>query len=125
MQTVIAVDALGCDRGPKPEIEGVILAARHYGVKILLVGPEQQLRNELAHHPSARELPIDIVNATEVIGMHEKAAQAVRTKRDGTLQEVRTLVESGGDLSKASELLARMKYYARYLDEVEGREAEL
>ena len=48
-----------------------------------------------------------------------------RVLRDGTLQEVRTLIESGGDLSKASELLARMKYYARYLDEVEGREPEI
>src|SRR5436305_15019242 len=95
MQTVIAVDALGCDRGPKPEIEGVILAARHYGVKILLVGPEQQLRSELAHHPSARELPIDIVHATEVIGMHEKAAQAVRTKRDSTMRVGLRLVKNG------------------------------
>jgi molecular chaperone HscB len=52
-------------------------------------------------------------------------ADGVRAKRDGTLQEVRTLIESGGDLSQAAELLARMKYYARYLDEVEGREPEI
>ncbi|PYP82595.1 MAG: phosphate acyltransferase PlsX [Candidatus Angelobacter sp. Gp1-AA117] len=94
MQTVIAVDAMGSDRAPKPEIEGVILAARHYGLKILLVGPEQQLRSELAHHPSAHELPIEVVNATEVIGMHEKA-QAVRTKRDSTLRVGLKLVKNG------------------------------
>ena len=52
-------------------------------------------------------------------------AGAVREKRDRTLREVRTLVENGGDLAKAAELLARMRYYARYLDEVEGRSAEL
>jgi glycerol-3-phosphate acyltransferase PlsX len=96
MQTVIAVDAMGSDRAPKPEIEGVILAARHYGVKILLVGPEQQLRSELAHHPSADELPIEVVNATEVIGMHDKAAQAVRTKRDSTMRVGLKLVKNGG-----------------------------
>lgn len=95
MQTVIAVDAMGSDRAPKPEIEGVIVAARHYGVKILLVGPEQQLRNELAHHPSARELPIEVVNATEIIGMHEKAVQAVRTKRDSTMHVGLRLVKNG------------------------------
>ena len=95
MQTVIAVDAMGSDRAPKPEIEGVILAARHYGVKVLLVGPEQQLRSELAHHPSARELPIEVVNATEVIGMHEKAAQTVRTKKDSTMRVGVKLVKSG------------------------------
>jgi molecular chaperone HscB len=51
----------------------------------------------------------------------EPFAQAVREKRDRTLAEVRSAVERG-DLEKAAELLARMKYYARYLDEVEGRE---
>jgi molecular chaperone HscB len=52
-------------------------------------------------------------------------AAGVREKRDQTLREVRHLVENGGDLSRAAELLARMRYYARYLDEVEGRSAEL
>jgi glycerol-3-phosphate acyltransferase PlsX len=86
MQTVIAVDAMGSDKAPKPEIEGVIHAVRNYKVKVLLVGPEQLLKHELALHPSARNLPIEIVNATEVIGMHEKAAQAVRSKRDSTMR---------------------------------------
>ena len=52
-------------------------------------------------------------------------AAGVREKRDQTLRQVRNLVENGGDLSHAAELLARMRYYARYLDEVEGRSAEL
>jgi molecular chaperone HscB len=52
-------------------------------------------------------------------------AAGVREKRDRTLAEVRRLVESGGDLKEAAELLARMRYYARYLDEVEGRSVEL
>jgi molecular chaperone HscB len=52
-------------------------------------------------------------------------AAGVREKRDQTLREVRHLVENGGDLSHAAELLARMRYYARYLDEVEGRSVEL
>ena len=52
-------------------------------------------------------------------------AAGVREKRDQTLLDVRRLVENGGDLSRAAELLARMRYYARYLDEVEGRSVEL
>ena len=55
----------------------------------------------------------------------EELARGVREKRDRTLSEVRALVENGGDLARAAELLARMRYYARYLDEVEGRAAEL
>ncbi|HYS09550.1 MAG TPA: Fe-S protein assembly co-chaperone HscB [Myxococcales bacterium] len=52
-------------------------------------------------------------------------AADVREKRDRTLQQVKALVENGGDLARAAELLARMRYYARYLDEVEGRSVEI
>ena len=38
-----------------------------------------------AGHPTARNLPIDVVNATQVIEMEEKAVQAVRTKRDSSM----------------------------------------
>ncbi len=55
----------------------------------------------------------------------EALARGVRQKRDATLAQVRELVQRGGDLSQAAELLARMRYYARYLDEVEGRGAEI
>jgi len=95
MRTVIALDAMGSDRAPKPEVEGAILAARHYDAGVILVGPEAQIRAELAHHPSHRGLPIEIVNATEVIGMHEKAVQAVKTKRDSTMRVGVRLVREG------------------------------
>jgi len=85
VEIAIAVDAMGADRHPKPEIEGALLAARHYGVRVLLVGPEDLLRRELAGHPTARSLPIDVVNATQVIEMEEKAVQAVRTKKDSSM----------------------------------------
>ncbi len=86
MRTVIALDAMGSDRAPKPEVEGAILAARYHNAAVLLVGPEAQLRAELHHHPSARGLPIDVVNATEIIGMHDKAALAVKSKRDSSMR---------------------------------------
>ncbi len=96
MPIVIAVDAMGSDRAPKPEVEGAILAARHHDVHVLLVGPEEQIRAELRHHPAAFPLPnVQIVHASEVIGMHEKAAQAVRSKRDSTLRVGLRLVREG------------------------------
>jgi len=58
-------------------------------------------------------------------GSVEELARGVREKRDQTLAAVRELVQRGGDLAQAAELLARMRYYARYLDEVEGRSAEI
>jgi phosphate acyltransferase len=95
MRTVIAVDAMGSDRAPKPEVEGAIQAARHYQVRVLLVGREEQIIQELAYHPSAANLPIEIVPATEIIGMHEKAAQAVRSKRDSSMRVGLRLVREG------------------------------
>ncbi len=77
---------MGSDRAPKPEIEGAILAARHHDVEVILVGPEGRIRAEMELHPSAQDLPIRIVHASEVIGMHEKAAHAVRSKRDSSLR---------------------------------------
>lgn len=93
--TTIAVDAMGADRAPKPEVEGAILAARHYDVRVLLVGQEDVVRAELEHHPAARQLPIEVVHASEVIGMHEKAAQAVRSKRDSSMRVGLRLVREG------------------------------
>ena len=91
----IAVDAMGSDRAPKPEVEGAIQAARLGLAKVILVGPEAQLRDELALHPSAAKLPIEIVNATQVISMDEKAATAVRSKRDSTMRVGLRLVREG------------------------------
>lgn len=95
MPTTIAVDAMGADKAPKPEVEGAILAAKHHNVRVLLVGREEQLRAEMAHHPSAAHLPIELVNATEVITMDEKAAQAVRSKRDSSMRVGLRLVREG------------------------------
>ena len=86
METIIALDAMGSDRAPKPEIEGALAAARNYGVKVLLVGPEELLKRELTNHPSASYLPIEVVHASEVIGMQDKAAKAVRSKKDSSIR---------------------------------------
>jgi phosphate acyltransferase len=95
MPSVIALDAMGSDRAPKPEIEGAIHAARNYGLHVLLVGPDAILRAELDRHPSASHLPITIVHASEVITMEDKAVQAVRSKRDSSMRVGLRLVREG------------------------------
>jgi phosphate acyltransferase len=96
MPTTIAIDAMGSDKAPKPEVEGAILAARHLDVHVLLVGPEDQVRAELRSHPSAHFLSnIKIVHASEVIGMQEKAAQAVRSKKQSTMHVGLRMVREG------------------------------
>jgi glycerol-3-phosphate acyltransferase PlsX len=95
MPSVIALDAMGSDRAPKPEIEGAIHAARNYGVRVLLVGPEATIKAELDRHPAAARLPIEIVHASEVITMQDKAVKAVRAKRDSSMRVGLRLVREG------------------------------
>jgi len=86
---------MGSDRAPKPEIEGAILAARQHHVHVLLVGKEEVLSQELAHHRQAARLPIEIVHASEAITMEDKAAQALRAKRDSSMRVGLRLVPEG------------------------------
>ena len=95
MPGVIALDAMGSDRAPKPEVEGAIQAARRFGIQVMLVGPEERLRAEFFRHPFSRSLPITIVHASEVITMDDKAVQAVRAKRDSSMRVGLRLVREG------------------------------
>src|ERR1700677_3984951 len=95
MPSVIALDAMGSDRAPKPEVEGAIHAARNYNVRVLLVGPKDIVQAELDRHPSFARLPIEVVHASEVITMEDKAVQAVRSKRDSTMRVGVRLVRDG------------------------------
>jgi len=99
MPSVITLDAMGSDKAPRPEVEGAIHAARHYGVRVILVGLEDKIKAELRRHPTAAFLPIEVVHASEIIGMDEKAVQAVRAKRDSSirvgLRHVREGVSAG------------------------------
>src|SRR5689334_23376250 len=85
MPTVIAVDAMGSDRAPKPEVEGAIQAARHHDIHVQLVGREHDIRAELRNHPAAHGLPIHVTHASDVIGMQEKV-EADRSKRDSSMR---------------------------------------
>jgi glycerol-3-phosphate acyltransferase PlsX len=100
----IVLDAMGSDKAPEPEIRGAILAARHLDVRVHLVGPEDLLRPRLREglrlHSGARlgqkaRLPIFIQQASEWITMDDKAAQAVRSKRDSSMRVGLKMVREG------------------------------
>lgn len=82
----IVVDAMGSDKAPESEIRGAILAARQYGVRVHLAGPENIIRPILRQHLRGQHLPVFIVPASEWITMDDKAAQAVRSKRDSSMR---------------------------------------
>jgi len=94
MPSVIALDAMGSDKAPRPEIEGALQAARHHDAHVLLVGPETRLKPDLARYPGARHLPVEIVHAAEYITMEDKV-EAIRAKRDSSIRVGLRLVRDG------------------------------
>jgi glycerol-3-phosphate acyltransferase PlsX len=93
--TTIAVDAMGGDHAPKSEIEGSIRAASTLDVSIVLVGKQEVLEQELRAHPVAKDLPIRIQNATEVVTMEDSAGKALRGKKDSSIRVACRLQRDG------------------------------
>src|SRR6185437_16741811 len=91
----IAVDAMGGDRAPVPEVEGAIHAARQYGHRVLLVGNSPAVERELKNHKSIGDLPIEVIHAPDRITMHDHAAKAARGKKDSSMHVCARLVASG------------------------------
>ena len=104
MPVEIVVDAMGSDRAPESEIRGALLAAETLDVKVLLVGPEETVRPALetafralspssssssaSHRRGSKAVAerISVVHTSEWITMADKAAQAVRSKRDSSMR---------------------------------------
>ncbi|MCC7180046.1 MAG: phosphate acyltransferase PlsX [Acidobacteria bacterium] len=76
----IAVDAMGGDHAPRRPVDGALAAARHLGLGIDLVGRSDLVRAELVRHPDAEALDVSVVDAPDVVDMHDSAAQALRRK---------------------------------------------
>jgi glycerol-3-phosphate acyltransferase PlsX len=91
----IAVDAMGGDHFPKPEVEGSIRAAKSQGIRIILVGDEGVVRRELNQHDGWREFPIEIVHASDRIAMEDSAAKAARSRKDSSIHVACRLVSGG------------------------------
>jgi phosphate acyltransferase len=79
----IVVDAMGGDHAPAVVVEGAVLAAREFGVELILVGRDEDVQRELARHNTAG-LTITTVHASEVVEMDDHV-NAVRAKKDNSL----------------------------------------
>jgi glycerol-3-phosphate acyltransferase PlsX len=78
--TRIVVDAMGSDNFPTPDVEGAVLAAREYGVGILLVGDEARIRPELEKQ-NTKGLSLKVVHAPEMLTMEDKGMGLVLKAR--------------------------------------------
>lgn len=92
----IAVDAMGGDFAPREIVRGALSAAKDLpGLdKITLVGDEAAIRRELSLGGEVPEM-LAIRHATEVVGMEESPANAIRRKKDNSISRAVDLVKDG------------------------------
>jgi glycerol-3-phosphate acyltransferase PlsX len=90
----IAVDAMGSDDNPAPDVAGSILAAREWGDTILLVGDRAKVEAELGKHDTIG-LSLEVVPASQAITMTDKPGDVVKGKPDSSMHVGMKLVEEG------------------------------
>ncbi|MDR1695130.1 MAG: phosphate acyltransferase PlsX [Endomicrobium sp.] len=123
---IIALDAMGGDNAPQSTVEGAVLAAVNSKHKVILVGPEKLISGELLKYHKKYDvtsLDIEIVNATEVIGMDEHPAKAVRQKKDSSLSVAAKLVAEGKadacvTMGNSGAAMAAALFYLKRIDGV-------
>jgi phosphate acyltransferase len=94
MTTRIAIDCMGGDHGPSVTVPAAIrFSADHPAASLILVGKEEALRPLLSGQEGNPR--IRIVNASEVVGMDESPALALRSKKDSSMRVAINLVKNG------------------------------
>src|SRR5512137_2730004 len=90
----VALDAMGGDNAPVAIVQGAIDAARK-GQAVILVGPEERVRAELERLRASWNLPVQVRNAPEVVGMDDHPGQAMRRKKQNSIRVALELVRDG------------------------------
>lgn len=93
--TKVVLDAMGGDNAPKEMIKGAVEAvSKEAGLKVILVGREEEITSELASYNYKKE-QIEVVNATEVIETAEPPVNAIRRKKDSSIVVGMKMVKKG------------------------------
>ncbi|MBL8476868.1 MAG: phosphate acyltransferase PlsX [Methyloversatilis sp.] len=96
MSYTLAIDCMGGDHGPSVTVPAAVsYIRRDPACSVLLVGLQDVLNAELKRLGAENEPRLSVVHATEVIGMDEPPAQAMRGKKDSSMRVAIDLVKSG------------------------------
>ena len=91
----IAIDAAGGDFAPRNIIDGALVAARHGGFGLTLVGHRPAIEAELARHGDAGPVDVRFVDAVDVVGVAEPPAAAIRRKPKSSVRQAAEVVARG------------------------------
>ncbi|MFI5202064.1 MAG: phosphate acyltransferase PlsX [Candidatus Kapaibacterium sp.] len=96
-QVSIVLDAMGGDFSPRNEVEGAIEAVKmaEGRLKVLLVGMHEEIERELERLGASRNAGIEVVGASQVIGMEDEPVAALRQKKDSSIVKGFDLVRGG------------------------------
>jgi phosphate acyltransferase len=93
---VLAVDAMSGDHGHEMAVGGALLALKqHRELKLVLVGDQDALREELTLHRHDGDPRVAIQHASEVVEMDEQPSRALRGKKDSSMRVAINLVKQG------------------------------
>ena len=90
----IILDAMGGDYAPVEIVKGAVIAAsKSPEVTIVLVGNEPKVQDELKKYPKRSN--IEVVHAEDDIAMSEHPVEAVRSKKNSSINVAMRLVRDG------------------------------
>jgi glycerol-3-phosphate acyltransferase PlsX len=96
LDITVAVDCMGGDHGPHVTVPAVVeYLRRNSGTQIVLVGLPEVIESELRALKSAQNPQLRIHPASEVVGMDESPALALRGKKNSSMRVALDLVKSG------------------------------
>src|SRR5690349_15857103 len=88
----IALDAMGSDNYPVPDVAGGVMAARELNDTILLVGDADVIKTELSKH-NTNGLKLEVVPATQVVTMTDKPSAVGKSKPQSSMHVGMNLVK--------------------------------
>ncbi len=93
----IIVDAMGGDNAPLEIVKGAAMAAKEFGVGIVLVGKGEEILRAFQELGDS-ELPagIEIADASQVVDMEDDPASVTKTKTDSSMTVGLKLLHDGG-----------------------------
>jgi len=91
----VVVDAMGGDYAPREVVKGAVAATKQYGIELILVGDEQEIRRELESCGAGAIKTIEIVHAEQKVEMDDSPSQILRNKRNSSIHVGLRLVKQG------------------------------
>ena len=125
MAIILAVDAMGGDHGVNITVPSCLrFLDETVDVNVVLVGDRDAIYKQIGDKLSQYSDRIDVVHATQVVGMDEAPQSAMRTKRDSSMRLAINLVKEGKanaivSAGNTGALMAISRYVLRTMDGID------